>query len=163
MGNVKVKYITGKCSNCGANRFIFDEVEQTFVCEYCKTEVYAVVPEDTKVSETPKIEEEKWDEDKWFKKDETKEEPKQEPEPVHHNRYVSVPIKYESPPPLNEMPSFLHVLCVIGAITGFLICTAAFILLMVFTNDDLTRLIPYGTFFGGLILCGFCASRLGIG
>lgn len=157
MGNVKVKYITGKCSNCGGNRFIFDEVEQTFVCEYCKTEVYVVVPEDTKMAETPKIEEEKWDEEKWFKKDESKEEPE------HHNRYVSVPIKYESPPPLTEMPSFLYVLCVIGAIAGFLMCTAAFIMLMIFTKDDLTRFIPYGTFFGGLILCGFCASHLGIG
>lgn len=37
-------FVTGTCKNCGGNKFRFDPKEQTFVCEYCQTEVYAVSP-----------------------------------------------------------------------------------------------------------------------
>jgi hypothetical protein len=36
------------CPNCGANQFHFDEKEQTFVCEFCNTEVYGVQEEKKK-------------------------------------------------------------------------------------------------------------------
>ena len=46
------RYVTGTCKNCGGNQFHFDPEKQTFVCEYCSTEVYAATPK----KETPKIE-----------------------------------------------------------------------------------------------------------
>ena len=45
---IKIKYLTGVCPNCGANQFHFDEKEQTFVCEFCNTEVYGVQEEKKK-------------------------------------------------------------------------------------------------------------------
>ena len=45
---IKIKYLTGMCPNCGANQFHFDEKEQTFVCEFCNTEVYGVQEEKKK-------------------------------------------------------------------------------------------------------------------
>ena len=38
----KIKFtpVTGECRCCGGNNFHFDEKEQTFVCEFCGTEVY---------------------------------------------------------------------------------------------------------------------------
>lgn len=45
---IRIKYLTGTCPNCGANRFHFDEKEQTFVCEFCNTEVYGVQEEKKK-------------------------------------------------------------------------------------------------------------------
>ena len=43
-GRMQFHFVTGTCKNCGGNRFKFDPKEQTFVCEYCQTEVYAVSP-----------------------------------------------------------------------------------------------------------------------
>ncbi len=43
-GRMKFQFVTGTCKNCGGNKFKFDPKEQTFVCEYCQTEVYAVSP-----------------------------------------------------------------------------------------------------------------------
>lgn len=45
-------YMTGTCRNCGGNKYHFDEKEQTFVCEYCGTEVY--VEEENPYSERTK-------------------------------------------------------------------------------------------------------------
>ena len=45
---IRIKYLTGVCPNCGANQFHFDEKEQTFVCEFCNTEVYGVQEEKKK-------------------------------------------------------------------------------------------------------------------
>ena len=39
---IKFHPVTGECRCCGGNQFIFDEKEQTFVCEHCGTEVYSV-------------------------------------------------------------------------------------------------------------------------
>lgn len=43
-GRMQFHFVTGTCKNCGGNKFRFDPKEQTFVCEYCQTEVYAVSP-----------------------------------------------------------------------------------------------------------------------
>ena len=42
---IKFHPMTGECRCCGGNQFIFDEKEQTFVCEHCGNEVYFVSEE----------------------------------------------------------------------------------------------------------------------
>lgn len=59
----KIKFhpVTGECRCCGGNQFIFDEKEQTFVCEHCGTEVYFASEEDDKPVKEEKTEPKKVD------------------------------------------------------------------------------------------------------
>lgn len=66
---MQFKFVTGTCPNCGGNKYFFDEKEQTFVCEFCNTEVYKGEP----------VKEEKKVEPKPEPKVEKVEEPKEEP------------------------------------------------------------------------------------
>lgn len=76
-GRMQFRFVTGTCKNCGGNKFRFDPKEQTFVCEYCQTEVYAV---------SPMPEKEKEPDDKGKDKDKVSVEPlgeEKEEEPVY--------------------------------------------------------------------------------
>lgn len=48
---MRFRYVTGICENCGGNKFHFDPKEQTFVCEFCSTEVYKAEEEPEEVVE----------------------------------------------------------------------------------------------------------------
>lgn len=52
---MRFRYVTGVCENCGGNRFHFDPKEQTFVCEFCSTEVYKAEKEPEEIEEVEEI------------------------------------------------------------------------------------------------------------
>ena len=58
---IKFHPVTGECRCCGGNQFIFDEKEQTFVCEHCGTEVYSISEEDDEPVKEEKTEPKKAD------------------------------------------------------------------------------------------------------
>ncbi len=60
------RYVTATCPHCGANKYHFDEKEQTFVCEYCGSEIYAeenADPVETSVVDHLSVDNEVYDEE----------------------------------------------------------------------------------------------------
>lgn len=55
---MRFRYVTGVCENCGGNKFHFDPKEQTFVCEFCSTEVYEAQKEPEEIEKVEEITEE---------------------------------------------------------------------------------------------------------